>query len=224
MKCWSVFLGLLLAGFTSVFAATDTNVEVIPFDQKIKKVIITNTSGVTLVKGTSRKNAELRVTKVKVSDICEFRHETQVNILYVGVHNRGFTGAGDCEINLDFEVPTNAQLEITTGSGLTEIADVDGPIQFRSGSGLVKVDSASRKVKGGTGSGSIEFLAKALKSDIELNSGSGSILLKLPKDAKPAVRFESGSGQMANDFAPQKRGRVKVSVRTGSGDLSVQAL
>lgn len=92
--------------------------ELIALKGSVTKVIVMNTTGETHINNVaSAGTASLEVSKVKTSNICEFHHEQKGDTLYVGVRNRGFTGAGDCEINLKIIAPSATETEVTTTTG-----------------------------------------------------------------------------------------------------------
>jgi hypothetical protein len=98
--------------------ATKTNAEVINLKTPVTKVVISNTTGNTsITHGTSVAEASLNIEKIKTSDICEFKQEQNGSTLHVSVRNRGFTGKGDCEINLQVSIPAASDVSVVTTTG-----------------------------------------------------------------------------------------------------------
>jgi hypothetical protein len=118
--------------------------ETFNFKTPVTKVMITNTTGTTNVHNTATVGtASLNVSKVKTSQICEFNQEQKGSTLLVSVRNKGFTGAGDCEINIEVAVPATTEVNVTSTTGPVEIGlpNATQPnVTFESTSGRMTTD------------------------------------------------------------------------------------
>jgi hypothetical protein len=123
----------------SAAEATKTPSEIISLKTPVTKVVITNTTGTTAINnGASVGEASLNISKIRTSDICEFKQEQKGTQLYVSVRNRGFTGAGDCEINLELSIPAATEVNVVSTSG--EVAlnlpkDTQPQVEFQTKTG-----------------------------------------------------------------------------------------
>lgn len=148
------------------------------------------------------------------------------------------SGSGKIDVGA-FSGPVDAK----TGSGAIELHGATGDLTLRSGSGTVSGDAGGQKVldvatgSGGidlreltgpvtarSGSGFVSLLWSAAprSGDVDVRTGSGGITAILPKDAKVDVSFQSGSGSLADDFAHDEKGPLRLTLRSGSGDAKVK--
>jgi Toastrack DUF4097 len=103
-------------------------------------------------------------------------------------------------VSIDYElvVPRDSELLARTGSGDLVI---NGPLKT--------VD-----VKTGSGDASIE----SVKGSVRLTTGSGDVVLK--ESGSGGARVQTGSGDVS--VGPPSAGGLNLSVRTGSGDISME--
>jgi DUF4097 and DUF4098 domain-containing protein YvlB len=160
------------------------------------------------------------------------------------------TGSGDIrvdnaqgEINLDTgsgSVTLNGskggKLSIDTGSGDVIVSDATATTtEIDTGSGEIRIDQISTsRLNLDTGSGDIRAALVSAPDDIEIDTGSGSVTLRLPSDVSAMVDLDTGSGDFtvelpltvthkeeSNLRGKLGSGRGRITIETGSGDISL---
>ncbi|MGW3469020.1 DUF4097 family beta strand repeat-containing protein [Saccharopolyspora sp. NPDC000995] len=144
------------------------------------------------------------------------------------------TGSG--EITL---AEIGGEVRARTGSGGVSVSDVDGPVDANTGSGEITLHEIGGRVGVETGSGGISgrglrgpgVLAKAESGDVELelvspqtvevSTGSGGIELTVPGD-RYRVDTDSGSGGVDVDVAQDPAAVKRLTLSSGSGEISVK--
>jgi len=140
------------------------------------------------------------------------------------------TGSGDVRAN-----GLHGPLEVSTGSGDVKVWDAPSGARLFTGSGDVEVHSLAGDLQARTGSGDV--LASGTPTGAwDVHTGSGSVTLRMPAGARFELDAHSGSGDIVCDhpFTTVTRlghstlhglvnsGGPKVTVRTGSGDITLQ--
>jgi DUF4097 and DUF4098 domain-containing protein YvlB len=142
-------------------------------------------------------------------------------------------------ISYDIVVPAGSSVRSHTGSGSQNITGVAGPVEAQTGSGSITLTDARGQVTVGTGSGSItatgihgELRAHTGSGGIrvegeqtgrwEMETGSGGIDIRLPRNASFDLNAHTGSGGVTVDFPMTVQGQLdgrrrNVSGRVGSG-------
>lgn len=114
-------------------------------------------------------------------------------------------------VEFNIATPAATDLKATTGSGDTEVSDLDGPVRLTTGSGHVTVTSVKQEVNASTGSGDIEV--NRVTGPVRLNTGSGSVRVTQAAE----VRSTTGSGDVT---IRDVQGRVEA--ETGSGAMHIE--
>lgn len=144
------------------------------------------------------------------------------------------TGSGDCTLT-GFE---GDRLDLDTGSGDINVSSSRArSVKADTGSGSVSLEvDGTEDVKADTGSGDVLLdLGGDGLVRVSADTGSGDVNVKLPRSAGFELRADVGSGDISSDFSDAtpiverrkvtgyRRGdlAIKVSVDTGSGDVSV---
>ncbi|EFH81312.1 DUF4097 family beta strand repeat-containing protein [Ktedonobacter racemifer] len=131
-------------------------------------------------------------------------------------------------IDLDITVPSASDLDIYDASGPIIVEDVNGQIRAETGSGDVTLQNV--RLQGAsvlhTGSGDIQFNGRFVASgNYKLESGSGSIDLRLPSDSALLLTTHTSSGRnIQNDFNTDSIGtspQALISISTGSGAIHI---
>jgi hypothetical protein len=105
------------------------------------------------------------------------------------------TGGGNIAAN-----KINGQAIIKTGGGSISLESATGYIDAETGAGNISIKEAIYKFKATTGAGDIYVqIASNIKEDCELKSGTGSITLNVPADAKVTVNAVVKSIGWGND-------------------------
>lgn len=142
------------------------------------------------------------------------------------------TGSGDVTLSGQ----KNGRLNIDTGSGSVTGSDLDTPeLRVDTGSGDIRLDAVrAPRLDLETGSGSVRAdLAGALEW-ASVETGSGDVSLRLPRETGATVELETGSGDfevalpvelLRKDQGHLRGkigdGRARVHIETGSGDIAL---
>lgn len=142
------------------------------------------------------------------------------------------TGSGDITI-AGFQ---SGALDIDTGSGSVDATDVvSSSLEIDTGSGDIVLNGVTTtRLNLDTGSGNVRATLKTSPSDVTVETGSGDVTLRLTDAVDATVDLDTGSGDLTIDFPLQLikksegniRGRIgagkgRISVETGSGDISL---
>lgn len=239
MKQFAYIFTCLLS--SSAFAAEEVKV----FDSKgLSSVEVENTSGKVTVMSTEGDKASVGALKNKFSDKCKMTMDKSGHKLVVKVEkNTGEFSAEDCDVDLQVKVPKKANLKLIVGSGKLTINDVEGELEFKNGSGSLVAIGKFSKIDGKTGSGRVivkgltgggeiksgsgevdlTFAVSPTKGDIDLKTGSGSATLVFPQGTKIKTKYKAGMGSYINELGETPNAAFEVSMKTGSGNLTIKA-
>jgi DUF4097 and DUF4098 domain-containing protein YvlB len=121
----------------------------------------------------------------------------------------------------DIQVPRGAGLDIDVFSSDVTVRGVSGKQSIKTFSGKVNVEDATAKVACKTFSGAVSVkVAGAVSSpEVEIETFSGGIELRLSDTAKAALSFDSFSGQMTADvpltLQEQRKGHLRADINGG---------
>ncbi len=113
-------------------------------------------------------------------------------------------------------ITLRAHMEITTGSGDVDVADLDGGLEVTSGSGNIRVSgkpSSVWKLETGTGIVRVQF-ASETDVTISAHTSSGTVTTHLPIDTHGASNPHELHGNLG-------RGGGDVHIETASGDIEI---
>ncbi len=142
------------------------------------------------------------------------------------------SGSGEIEVSGQ----KNGELSIDTGSGSVHGSGLSASaVNIDTGSGDIRLtDVTTLRASLETGSGSIDAGFRGTIEDLEAETGSGDITLRLPEGINATVDLETSSGDLTLDFPVQLirkeesslRGRLgdgkgRIAVESGSGDISL---
>lgn len=140
-------------------------------------------------------------------------------------------GGGTVEI----EVPRDARLEISSGSGDVSVRDLVGSVAVRTVSGDVSLRGGGGDLHVETASGSLRAVAAA-PLEATVRTISGDVEIEAPRMERTGITTVSGDVEIASVFAPAGdhlvsttsgdvdlavRGGVTIDARTVSGDVEV---
>jgi len=140
------------------------------------------------------------------------------------------TGSGSVDVR-----DVNGPLQVDSGSGSLTLQDVTGDVEAHTGSGSISLQGAAGRVQLDTGSGSLEYEGRP-QANCRFETGSGSILLRLPRDLDARLELDTGTGTVDVDEAfglageiSRRRvegilgsgGGVSIRAHTGSGDVDL---
>ena len=138
------------------------------------------------------------------------------------------TGSG----GVDIEDVQGREISIDTGSGTVEGAGLSSPsLRVDTGSGRIDLERVdSDDILLDTGSGGVRLQLVSDLTDLDIDSGSGSVTVWLPELVGAEVHIETGSGGIEVDFPVQIRrysrdqfegslgdGEGRIRIDTGSG-------
>ncbi len=117
-------------------------------------------------------------------------------------------------------------VDLEIGSGNTVFTNSGGSIRAYVNSGNVKLDQFYGRAHMRTKSGNIVISMKDAATDGQLNleTTSGNVSVKLPQGLDAVTNLKSTSGNIVDDFGPSKDKThpLRVRVQTKSGDVAVQ--
>ena len=196
---------------------------------KIKMLEITAGSQDVLISGTKDKTASVKVTyksgynETKCYYTAEIKGDT-FNIKFE--KNAIWSHFGGCGADIEVKVPESTLVKAMLGSGDLKVNNIISEIKTQTGSGNISIDANPTKIDGRTGSGDIELALKPGKTKItaDLQTGSGTMTVKMPKDAKVSVTHMHGSGSTHNEFSNSENPNIVINAHSGSGDFYAKKL
>lgn len=115
---------------------------------------------------------------------------------------------------------------VSTASGDATVGGLVGDIKFRAASGSLSVRHLDGNVNAQTASGDVT-VADAANGGVSVQTGSGEIEVGIPEGTAAQLDVRTHSGKVRNTLQPtdgpdEGDQTLRVDVRTGSGDISVQ--
>lgn len=142
------------------------------------------------------------------------------------------TGSGNVVLNGS----KGGKLSIDTGSGDVTVSDATATTtEIDTGSGGIRIDGITTgRLNLDTGSGDVRATLVSAPDDVDIDTGSGSVELRLPSDVSAMVDLDTGSGDFtvelpltvthkeeSNLRGKIGSGRGRITIETGSGDISL---
>jgi Toastrack DUF4097 len=135
----------------------------------------------------------------------------------------------------------HGSLRINTGDGSVEGYDLDGALEARSGDGSVHLRGRFDKLQVRTSDGSVDVQVNPgsrMSSDWRVETGDGSIHLKVPRELAATLQLRTGDGSIHTDLpltvqgmksehemhAKLNGGGPFLEVHTGDGSISIGAI
>ncbi|MBF0315564.1 MAG: DUF4097 family beta strand repeat protein [Oligoflexia bacterium] len=207
---------------------------------KIKKIEVSNGSGKVNIVATKEKQATVVADKIRTSEKCQIIIDLKGDLLITKTESE----RGDCEINFSIIAPGIAQVDVEIGSGDLDVSNMQGATAFKTGSGDININNSGKRVSGKTGSGDISingvltsgdistgsgdikinFPALPEKGELEVRTGSGDAILSFPEGSSIETSLKSGSGGIHNEIGDSDNGKLKISMKSGSGDIKIKNL
>jgi DUF4097 and DUF4098 domain-containing protein YvlB len=200
-------------------------------------------SGRIAVRGTRAPQVVIKGSRKARADRLEtitLETRTRGTTLTVDVNHHG-AGADKGQFvgsDLTIDVPADTRLYVKTFSAPVTVTGIDGAVEIEGFSGAVRVEGGvARAVTVKTSAGAIAVVAATAPDgqQIDLETQSGRIDLRLPAAAKAHIQFDTSSGNLVTalpiDRAPARGsgrgvsgtlnggGAGRVRLKTASGDV-----
>ena len=132
----------------------------------------------------------------------------------------------DCNYDAMIIVPSalNVDMDITSGSALIMVKDINGAINLKTATGTVSVEGDMVKnISAKTATGSMNFGYKTCsgRADLDFISATGKTVLNLPANCKIRVDYKSATGKLFNALGESEDYQVLISSKSASGDFSI---
>jgi hypothetical protein len=167
-------------------------------------------------------------------------------------------GWGNRSLRVEIQVPHELMADIHTGDGSIKLREVAGSIRADTGDGSIEATHLDGNLDAHTGDGSVHvsgrfdslklhtqdgavdldvFKGSRVNDDWRVQTGDGSVQLRLPKDLNANLELHTGDGRIQLDLpltvtgvqsehgiqGKLNGGGAVVLVRTGDGSISVGA-
>jgi Putative adhesin len=124
------------------------------------------------------------------------------------------------ETDFDIKVPRRTNIDVNVFSAPVTIEGVEGTYKIGGFSSRIRLEDVTGSVKAHTFSGPVEIRAKAWKEgqDVDVDTFSGNVTLRVPESARASVTFNSFSGHLNSDLPLTLRqgGRRSLKAELGS--------
>ena len=175
-------------------------------------------------------------------------------------HMRAFgiaINGGNHRVDIDIRMPREGRVDLHTGDGKIELANFKGDMQLRSGDGSQEIDSVDGKLRATTGDGHIRANGRfdelelktgdgrvdaraaagsAVGGGWRLESGDGSVTLKVPDNLAADVDLHTGDGHIDLDMPVTTEGKIRqnevrgklngggnlLTIHTGDGSIRLR--
>ena len=163
---------------------------------------------------------------------------------------------GNRSIRLEVRVPRELTANIHTGDGSIRLRGLHGPLRADTGDGSIQADDLDGALEANTGDGSVHITGRfdnlqlhtqdgsvdlealhgsKMQSDWRVQTGDGSVHVRLPSDLAADLELRTGDGRIHLDLPltingtqneHEVRGKLNgggplLSVRTGDGSITV---
>ncbi|MGH8135452.1 MAG: DUF4097 family beta strand repeat-containing protein [Steroidobacteraceae bacterium] len=126
------------------------------------------------------------------------------------------TGSGSVTIT-----DCSCEIDADTGSGDVEVCGGSGVLRADTGSGRVKVENFSGAIAADTGSGAVHAQGVSNVTELDVDTGSGSVSVDGDLSALKRLRLDTGSGSVRLQSASAPS--MEIVIDTGSGQVDVNA-
>ena len=142
------------------------------------------------------------------------------------------------ETDLDIQVPSQVMLDLRTFSAPVTVSGIAGDLAVEGFSSEVRLTEVSGPVRVKTFSGNVNVQARSWNDgdDVNVNTFSGDVTLRLPDSARGDITFDSFSGRFDSDLAvtlssTSRRnfrgalnggGNTDLRLKTFSGDVNIR--
>jgi DUF4097 and DUF4098 domain-containing protein YvlB len=211
-----------------------------------KEIELKNAAGNVSISVSSGEKIVVMVDKKDFTEEnCELQMEHSRDEFEIEVKKRRWRG--ECRADFDIQVPARMKLDFELASGDLLIRGIEGELDLRLGSGNVDAEGLFFKVDAKAGSGSIRVLGligkgefktgsgdvdvqfdpridRHLRSDLEVQTGSGNVTVSLPEDFGVKSSIRTGSGRITQEVTDRPGANYQINLRAGSGSIHLKAL
>lgn len=171
-------------------------------------------------------HAVRRAEADKLRDI-RFDVRTEGSVVTINANERDSRRRDDnvVEADIEIQVPTRTALDLTTFSAPITVRGVDGRIEVGGFSSTIRIEGARQGAQVKTFSGDVFLDAVAWPDgeNLDVDTFSGDVDLRLPADARAQIAFNTFSGNLDSD-APitlsRARGRRNIEGAMNGGGAS----
>jgi hypothetical protein len=198
-------------------------------------VVLHNFSGAVRIVGADVSEVTIDAVRTAARDrLDHIKLDVQVSGSTVTIEankkDEGWTVKNDnvVQTEFDIQVPKSTRLELDVFSSDVHVRNVTGEQSIKTFSGDVTVEDGAARMTAKTFSGGINLglAASATGPDLDLETFSGAIALRVPAAAKAALTFDSFSGQLTSDLpltlGEQKKGHLKAALNGGDAQRQVR--
>jgi hypothetical protein len=123
------------------------------------------------------------------------------------------------ETDFDIKVPRRTNLDISVFSAPVAVSGVDGTCKINGFSSKIRVDNAAGSIKAHTFSGPVEIHARNWRDgqDVDVDTFSGDVTLRVPDNARGVVSFNSFSGHLNSELPLTLRSGSRRQLRAELG-------
>ena len=149
-----------------------------------------------------------------------------------GPRDRSFDERG-WAVDYTITAPRRLDVAARTGNGSVRVQRVVGRLRLASGNGALALDGVGGDVEGSTGNGSVQATLAGRAWDggglpgagLELSSGNGSALVRVPDGYSARLAVSTGNGGLTVDFPVTLQGRIdphRLQLTLGDGGAPVR--
>ena len=197
------------------------------------RIVIRGTRAAQVVIRGSRK---ARADRLKTITLETEARDTALTIK-VNHHGNGADRGQFVASDLTIDLPADTRLQVKTFSAPVTVTNVTGAIEVEGFSGPIRIEGAAGDVKVKNGGGAVVVVAApgAETRQLELETQSGRIDLRLPATVKAQLDFDTSSGNLVTTVPIDRAagrgdgkgvsgtlnggGAVRVRLKTGSADV-----
>lgn len=201
MYKYFIYFGLISNFYT--FAAVDTRS--FPADN-LSELRINSKSGNISITEAKTLNAIVKFEKVDFAKTCTLEMDKIENRIVIEIRDSGFVGNENCKINFEIVIPTEIALRINHGAGDIKVTGQFPDLNFNLGSGNTTIKYADAPKKG----------------TVKINTGSGNATVYLPPNSVFMANLRAALGNLSNEVGQSERADFKISLHSGTGNLSIK--
>ncbi|MFC7380923.1 DUF4097 family beta strand repeat-containing protein [Sphaerisporangium rhizosphaerae] len=214
--------GLLLTGCGVTDLASPTKNQTNSYDVTGKAPVLRVDSGAGDIEVTESDRAGYHVTEKLYwkGDKPVTRHPVEGDTLTL---DYTCSSGWSCGVDYLIEVPRGVEVKVKAGSGDITLRSLSGVVTADTGSGTVDANElGAKQAAAKTGSGDVELRFAATPDKVDVQTGSGTGTVRVPKGAYN-VTASTGSGDKKIDVTDDDSSPRTIVVKTGSGDAKVLA-